>query len=128
MELNQMKSKLQMDVFYFSRCVIEHSQNVENGDYNAELQRKINSMGEHKYEVILTLTVKKEDLQLEIVANAQFEYESDQENSEMEKKIIEKNTVAIMFPFVRSQVTLLTSQPGMAPMVLPTINTAKLVS
>jgi preprotein translocase subunit SecB len=30
-----------------------------------------------------------------------------------------------MFPFIRSQVTLLTTQPGMTPIVLPPINTAK---
>ena len=31
----------------------------------------------------------------------------------------------IMFPFIRSQVTLLTTQPGMTPIVLPPINTTK---
>ena len=43
-----------------------------------------------------------------------------------EASIINTNTVAIMFPFIRSQVTLLTSQPGMIPIILPAINTQKL--
>lgn len=30
------------------------------------------------------------------------------------------------YSFIRSQITLMTSQPGMTPIVLPTINTAKL--
>lgn len=42
-----------------------------------------------------------------------------------EEAIINANTVAIMFPFIRSQVTLLTSQPGMTPIVLSAINTQK---
>ena len=44
---------------------------------------------------------------------------------ERESDIIKKNTVAIMFPFVRSQISLLTTQPDMVPIVLPPINTAK---
>ena len=42
-----------------------------------------------------------------------------------EEAIRNANTVAIKFPFIRSQVTLLTSQPGMTPIVLPAINTQK---
>ncbi len=32
-----------------------------------------------------------------------------------------------MFPFVRSYITLLTTQPGMEPIVLPAINVLSLV-
>jgi preprotein translocase subunit SecB len=30
--------------------------------------------------------------------------------------------VAILFPFVRSQISLITSQPGMMPVIIPAIN------
>ena len=65
---------------------------------------------------------------LEIAQNlykdkAHFVYEA--ETYEKEESIIKTNTVAIMFPFIRSQVTLLTTQPGMTPIVLPPINTTK---
>ena len=61
-------------------------------------------------------------MNIELVAEAQFLYESD----DYSKEVINTNTVAIMFPFIRSQVTLLTSQPGMVPIILPAINTHKL--
>ena len=32
------------------------------------------------------------------------------------------NTIAIMFPYLRSQVTLMTTQPNIAPVVIPPIN------
>jgi len=32
------------------------------------------------------------------------------------------NMLAIIFPFVRSQITLITAQPNMMPIILPTIN------
>ena len=60
---------------------------------------------------------------MNVIANAKFLFEAD--SYEREKTIIEKNTIAIMFPFVRSQVSLLTTQPNMVPIVLPPINTAK---
>ena len=60
---------------------------------------------------------------MSIIAEAHFTYEA--ETYEMEENIIKNNTVAIMFPFIRSQVTLLTTQPGMTPIVLPPINTTK---
>ena len=43
---------------------------------------------------------------------------------EQEKKdiIITKNTVAILFPYLRSQVTLMTAQPDIEPVVIPAIN------
>jgi len=41
-------------------------------------------------------------------------------------EILEKNTVAIMFPFLRSQVTTLTAQPGMNTIVLPAMNINRL--
>lgn len=40
----------------------------------------------------------------------------------MKEVIVTKNTMAILFPFLRSQVTLMTAQPDMVPIVLPLIN------
>ena len=36
--------------------------------------------------------------------------------------LFQKNTIAIMFPFLRSQVSLLTTQPGITPVLLPPMN------
>lgn len=38
------------------------------------------------------------------------------------KEILEKNTVAIMFPYLRSQVTIVSSQPNMPSINIPPIN------
>lgn len=40
---------------------------------------------------------------------------------------LKANAVAVMFPYLRSQVTLLTTQPNIFPIVLPTININKLL-
>ena len=40
---------------------------------------------------------------------------------------LQNNAVAIMFPYLRSQITLLTSQPGMRPIIIPALNINKLL-
>jgi len=72
----------------------------------------------------LTTSIEKDDINMRLVANATFIFEAD--DYSCEESVIDTNTVAIMFPFVRSQITLMTSQPGMAPIVLPPINTRNL--
>lgn len=96
---------------------------MENGDCKADLQRNITKTDEHEYDIELKLLVNKSDLLVVVITKAHFVYE--EETYEKEESIIKTNTVAIMFPFIRSQVTLLTTQPGMTPIVLPPINTTK---
>ena len=42
-------------------------------------------------------------------------------------KLSRYNTVAMMMPYVRSQLTLLTSQPGLTPLILPVFDVKSLV-
>lgn len=112
-----------MKNFYFSKYNFSRNSVITDGEYNIDIQKKIDRVDEHIYTVSLRTVISKDDMKLEIQADAEFTYCSD--DYENEEAIINANTIAIMFPFVRSQVTLLTSQPGMAPIVLPPINTRK---
>ena len=124
MNINDMKSDLVMKNLFFKECSIKRQHVISNGDLNANLEKTITKIEDHTYNVELTLTINKEDLEILIIANAQFEHHTN-DNNKNEEIIINTNTVAIMFPFIRSQVTLLTTQPGMTPIVLPAINTTK---
>ena len=124
MDIKDIKSNLQMKNFCFSKFSFVRDKVIKNGELNADIKKNIISIGDHEYNVILTTTIEKDDMNIELVAEAQFLYES--EDYSREESIINTNTVAIMFPFIRSQVTLLTSQPGMVPIILPPINTQKL--
>lgn len=124
MDIKDMRSSLQMKDFYFSRFSFARDKVIKDGELNVDLQKNIISKGDHEYNIILTTTIEKDDMNIELVAEAQFLYESD--DYSREESIINTNTVAIMFPFIRSQVTLLTSQPSMIPIILPAINTQKL--
>ena len=124
MDIKDIRSNLQMKNFCFSKFSFVRDKVIKNGELNADIKKNIISIGDHEYNVILTTTIEKDDMNIELVAEAQFLYES--EDYSREESIININTVAIMFPFIRSQVTLLTSQPGMTPIILPPINTQKL--
>ena len=125
MDINKMKSELKMDNFHFVECSITRKSVIENGPLSFDLHKEINELEDGNYSVILTLTIEKEkaDLAVKVVASAMFRMDND--DVELVRSIMETNTVAIMFPFIRSQVSLLTTQPGMTPIVLPPINTAK---
>ena len=76
---------------------------MENGDCKADLQRNITKTDEHEYDIELKVLVNKSDLLVVVITKAHFVYEA--ETYEKEESIIKTNTVAIMFPFIRSQVT-----------------------
>ncbi|MBQ2983154.1 MAG: protein-export chaperone SecB [Lachnospiraceae bacterium] len=126
MNINQIKSNLKMNKFYFCNYSFQRDSMVNDGEFDINLTKNIQKIADHTYEVELVTIIEKEDMKLEIVAKAEFIYEA--EDYSREESLIETNTVAIMFPFIRSQVSLMTSQPGMTPIVLPAINAKKLIS
>lgn len=128
MDIYKMKSDLKMENFHFAECTVKRDKVIDNGPVLIDLQKEITELEEHSYSVALTLTIRKEndDLNVKVVAAAEFSINIG--DAELTRTIVETNTVAIMFPFIRSQVSLLTTQPGMTPIVLPPINTAKFKS
>ena len=125
MDINKFKSDLKMEGFHFVECSVKRKPVIENGSLSIDLRKEIHQLPDDSYAVILTLIINKDndDLYVKVVASANFSINND--DAELVKTIMETNTVAIMFPFIRSQVSLLTTQPGMTPIVLPPINTAR---
>lgn len=128
MNINEIQSELKMDNFYFAECSISRTSSIESGSLNIELDKEIEELDKasNYYCVKLTLTIGKEsgDLSVKVVAIATFSM--DNQDADLVRSIMNTNAVAIMFPFIRSQVSLLTTQPGLTPIVLPPINTSKL--
>lgn len=61
---------------------------------------------------------------LHAVMSGAFVLTMDPENEEMRKELVNNNTVAIMFPFLRSAVATLTATANFSPLLLPVINLA----
>lgn len=124
MKVENLKSSLKLNSLYFSLCSLKRGANISSGDYDIDLLRSYSQIAEHEYNVSLRLEAKKEDFDLVVEANASFTFEGSESTNE--EQMIRMNTIAIMYPYVRSQVTLMTAQPNMSPIVLPPINTTKL--
>lgn len=65
---------------------------------------------------------KKEEYIFEIQASGYFSYEGNVEDT-----IITQNAVAIVMPYIRSEVSLLTAQPGIEPVVIPPFNVVEMM-
>lgn len=81
----------------------------------------------HRTNLICIIT-KKDEYDINISLSGYFTFQSDSSLDEKKKKdIIENNTVSILMPYLRSEITLLTTQPDMEPVVLPVINVRNLM-
>lgn len=83
---------------------------------------------ENVYRVTLDLTGDKEDeYKFEISITGFFSLNEDGLDEAAKNALISKNTVAILMPYLRSEVSLLTAQPGMDCVVLPPFNINKMI-
>lgn len=87
-----------------------HIGKVSNGQYNVTLQVKVDK--DNEYVALVRITG----------------YCEIDENYPDKDILLKENAVAILFPFVRAQMTLLTAQPETDPLVLPPINIKALVN
>lgn len=80
--------------------------------------------GEGAYRVMLTIEANREE---EFKAKVQMTgYFSISEDNPQKDVLLKKNAIAIIFPYARSQMTLLTSQPETVPAIVPIVNINKL--
>ncbi len=86
------------------------------------------SKEEEAYVKTVTLTVISQDggLKLKLVAVGKFTID-ESETEDKKAYILKYNTIAFMMPYIRSQVTLLTSQPATTPFIMPPINIEDMV-
>ena len=124
MNIDDIKSDLVMSDFHFSEMMCKHSAEVTDHKLQVDINKDICKISEHKYNVTVTLSINGTDLRLLVKASAVFLNTSDDDINE--DKLMNTSTIAIMFPYIRSQVSLLTTQPGMTPIVLPPIDTSKI--
>ena len=88
-----------------------------------EIEKDIQKQSEDQYEITLAVRLKEKNNQINVYVKSKAHFTTQQENT----NLIEKNTIAIIFPYVRSHISSITSQPGMMPIVLPPMNIAAML-
>ena len=121
---NQNKSIMQLTNLYFKN--ISFSREKLNIDDNLKIffDHEIRK-NDNNTDVVLSVLINDENnalkLSVELVGTFAFS-NSENVNKNLYDNLINKNAIAILFPYLRSQVTLITSQPNMTPIILPPIN------
>lgn len=128
-EARPVASSMTLDRFYFDECTfVRRSENVgdEKGlEYSVNFTREIEKIDDSSYRVSLRFNaVEKQNSSIEIHIRAVGEFSVDAVDAKAKRILITQNTMAIMFPYIRSQLILLTSQIGCPPINLPILNVA----
>jgi len=132
MDNNENKSIMQMRDIYFSEISFLQNKNMVgevnlNIDYSLKYERNFEDEKLVRVAITTHITAENSQLELKLVTIGIFSIEDSSLTTE-NREILERiNTVAIMFPYIRSQVALITAQPGLSPIQLPIINVNKLV-
>ena len=121
-------SILTLKRIFFEKIEIERKGFKNNNELKFSLQVQIGKNKDTIYKVTLVLDGdKKEEYELKISLTGLFEIQnSDALSDNVTQSLIDKNAVAILMPYLRSEVTLLTAQPDTDSVVLPAFNINKL--
>ena len=97
---------------------------IDGLELGIQVEHSLNKVSDGLFEVLLETTVSDEEEKVFVNVKERAIFSTQQEN----RNILEKNTIAIMFPYIRSYISIITTQPGMAPIVLPAMNSVALVN
>mgnify|MGYP000541520969 CR=1 FL=1 len=116
--------KIVFDKFEFNRKGFKN----EN-ELNFELQVQIGISEDDTHRVTLVLSGEKQDeYNITISLSGFFKIEKSEEmDDKIMQQMISKNAVAILMPYLRSELTLLTAQPDTESVVLPPFNINKMM-
>ena len=128
---NLAKSVLELKSLYFDTIEFRRKENiVTNPELNMNFSREVKQDAQNPSHFWLTLGTNITDKQKDaVVINlslvGEFIVSVDKDSFDI-WRLIKENGVAILFPYLRSELTLLTTQPGFQPIVLPAVNIAKM--
>ncbi|WP_251207533.1 protein-export chaperone SecB [Acetatifactor aquisgranensis] len=124
------RSVLKLEKLVFDK--IEFKRLGFKNDKEIELRIRSNisqKQGADIYRITLVLNGDKpEEYSFEISLTGFFAIEDCPDiTQELKDDLVSKNAVAILMPYLRSEVSLLTAQPGMECVVLPAFNINKML-
>ena len=128
MNTKKIESILRLDDLSFEKISFERIGPKNDNEEDHKISVRIGENSEEKvFRVILSIkTFKKEEYNTEISLSGIFSFNQEIDNDE-KRDFIRSNAIAIMMPYMRSELTLLTSQPGVNPIVLPPFNVQALL-
>lgn len=129
---DDIKSVLILDKIIVSEMSFKRSnEEIDSNELSINLENQISRIeASNNYKVDLTVIIEekiKKSFDLKLSISGFFSFKVDDLEDEIKQLLLKKNTLSILFPYLRAQISLITSQPGMEPIVLPPININALV-
>ncbi len=125
-----LQSVLQLDKIVFDKIEFKRLGFSSEKELELEIQSSISQkQNTDIYRITLILKGNKpEEYIFEISLTGFFSFEAEQDiNEDLKSTLISKNAIAILMPYLRSEVSLLTAQPGIECVVLPAFNINKIL-
>lgn len=128
-----MLASIQLENYYLSKIDYTYSENTDDEEgLKIGFNHEINYLDDQKLEVIINSFISDSGLELEVSLNGYFRVKIDSEDGtdddpEIIKELCEKNTLSILFPYLRSAVSDISLKANIRPIILPTINIVKLI-
>ena len=118
---------------YFEKCDFMQQRSKEKStEYNFTFKVKyaVNSDDESKIKVVIDTTAEnsRKTIITNLVTVGIFNVDKSEIDDETYEQSVKENTVAIIFPYIRSQLSLLTTQPGIEPILIPPVNINALIN
>ena len=118
-------SILKLNGIHFNELSFKRRDSTDSVIDDCELTRKIVDIDVDNFTVELNLKLSTSIFEMSISLEGKFNIIC--EDALMKERLNKNNTISILFPYIRSEVTLLTSQPEMTPVIIPPININKLI-
>lgn len=127
--MSEINSTLILQNLVFDKIEFNRKGFKNNEELKFAIQVQIGTIEDSTYKVTLILQGdKKEEFEFLISLSGFFEIDkNDYLSDERKHDLINKNAVAILMPYLRSEVSLLTAQPEMDCVVLPPFNINKML-
>ena len=129
------ESMFTQDKLYIKKFEFTRDEIIGNTELSVRFIPKIEYGSESENSARITIEVSiydsrdEEKLALSITVVGLFTlHQTDDVNYEtIKKSLFEKSAITIMFPYIRSTVSLLTTQPDLQPIILPVYNIHKII-
>lgn len=126
-KMSDFNSVLTLQKMVFDKIEFNRRGFKNNKELEFELQVQIGSDKNSTYKVTLVLNgTKQDEYDIVISLSGFFTVETQEVDDNVVRNLINKNAVAILMPYLRSEITLLTAQPGTDSVVLPPFNINKM--
>ena len=132
MDTKEISSVLMMGELLFEEISFERKGMKNDKELKFEIEIGIGTSAKDKnlHKVIVKMKGDKPE-EFSFVVSLAGIFRIDMEHEDAKKipidVLLNQNAVALLLPYIRAQITLLTSQPGVEPVVLPPINVKQLM-